>query len=591
MTTPPPIAPIRVAVIDDDAIFRMGICSWLRTQNIDVVAEGAALSAALLEPQGSLQPDVILYGFNRGAAAVRPAIRALEAMTSQPILVLGPVDTAVALRAQQAGAKGYWGKGRDPQTLLTAINRVAAGGEGWSVSYWQTTPVSADGGLNRWRHRLHASGLGQIEAAIADLDEQLAANLPSLDRAVAAGHRRELRAARGLVNWLLAPRLVESPAAVEQNQPAVEPVSSAASGPSAAIAASQQRTNRAIRRRSESAAPMRGGAIVPGGIQATLFEALDTKLQSPLRNQTHRPLELDILREEKRRELLYQVLQALETLLGELRQANVKPTQILEQRSRLLQDLWQDVITEFFGKYYVVSIEGVELEVVPLLLRETDRISRDLDTIAGVADLLAHVLFQDPLPVDSVPHTVGTAPAMARAEQLLDNLVVRIANAVVQPMLNQLGDIEVIKQAFYTRRLLSSRDIAQFRNDLSWHYRLTDYLYNPLDIFESQIRLFRLGPIGIEEQAVYTPRRTELEQLKGIRLGVTLLLELRDALAPRFRALVSWAGKLAVYILTEVLGRGIGLVGRGILRGIGSAWRDVRISRDSPKETVSDHRR
>lgn len=567
----------------------MGLCSWLRAQRLNVIAEGADLPAALTASKPDTgQPDIVLYGFNRGAASVRPSIRALQAITDQPILGLGPADTAVALRAQQSGIQGYWGKGSDPKTLLTAVQRVAAGGDGWSVPYWQARPTDNVG----WRHRLHTSGISQIEAAIADLDRQLGASLSTLDRAIVAGHRRELRTARGIVNWLLAPRMGDAVAAAEVNQAmAADPAVPAADGPPAtAIATSQQTVDMALRRRSDSA-PRQDDAIVLGGTQATLFEALDTKLQSPLRNQTRRPLEIDILREEKRRELLYQVLQALEELLSELRQANIRPVQVLEQRSRLLRDLWQSVTTEFFGKYYVISLEGVELEVVPLLLREAESVGLDLDTIPGVADLLAHLLFQDPLLVDSVPHGVGTAPAMARAEQLLDNLMVRLANAVVQPMLNQLGDVEVVKQAFYTHRLLSSRDIAQFRNDLSWHYRLTDYLYNPLDIFESQVRLFRLGPIGIEQQAIYAPRRTELEQLRGLRFMVTLGLELRDALAPRFRALVGWAGKLAVYVLTDVLGRGIGLVGRGILRGIGSAWRDVRIGRDSGPKESADHRR
>jgi hypothetical protein len=42
-------------------------------------------------------------------------------------------------------------------------------------------------------------------------------------------------------------------------------------------------------------------------------------------------------------------------------------------------------------------------------------------------------------------------------------------------------------------------------------------------------------------------------------------------------------GSGLVYVLTEVVGRGIGLVGRGILQGIGSAWQDTKISRDSDR--------
>ena len=60
---------------------------------------------------------------------------------------------------------------------------------------------------------------------------------------------------------------------------------------------------------------------------------------------------------------------------------------------------------------------------------------------------------------------------------------------------------------------------------------------------------------------------------------MTLLLETRDALSPRVRAVIAMVGSTVVYVLTEVVGRGIGLVGRGVLQGIGSAWQDTRRSR------------
>jgi hypothetical protein len=34
-----------------------------------------------------------------------------------------------------------------------------------------------------------------------------------------------------------------------------------------------------------------------------------------------------------------------------------------------------------------------------------------------------------------------------------------------------------------------------------------------------------------------------------------------------------------VYVLTEIIGRGIGLVGRGILKGVGTMWQDNRSGR------------
>jgi hypothetical protein len=50
---------------------------------------------------------------------------------------------------------------------------------------------------------------------------------------------------------------------------------------------------------------------------------------------------------------------------------------------------------------------------------------------------------------------------------------------------------------------------------------------------------------------------------------VTLSLEARDALAPQLQAGLRRLGDLVVVVLTQVIGRAIGLVGRGVLQGLG----------------------
>lgn len=89
--------------------------------------------------------------------------------------------------------------------------------------------------------------------------------------------------------------------------------------------------------------------------------------------------------------------------------------------------------------------------------------------------------------------------------------------------------------------------------------------------FESRLILLRLTERGIQELVLTVPRQKELMQLEGIPYALTLALEARDALAPPVRAVVAWVGKGIVYLLTQVIGRGLGLIGRGILQGIGQS--------------------
>ena len=190
--------------------------------------------------------------------------------------------------------------------------------------------------------------------------------------------------------------------------------------------------------------------------------------------------------------------------------------------------------------------------------------------------LLAYLLFQSSLDIDGASYIATTPEALRRGQFLLENLLIQVACAVMQPVLNRFAEVEILKRTLYQRRIFSTRDITRFRNDLSWRYRWDALVNEPKIIFESQYRLFALTPQGIQIHTIYAPRQAELASLSGTQYVMTLALEARDAIAPRLRSALSFIGSGVVFVLTEVLGRGIGLVGRGIFKGIGSAWQDHR---------------
>jgi hypothetical protein len=242
--------------------------------------------------------------------------------------------------------------------------------------------------------------------------------------------------------------------------------------------------------------------------------------------------------------------------------------------------LWASVTTEFFGRYQALPVNNRQIEVVPTLLADREIVQTEiLAKIPHTIELLNHLLFQIPLPIDRDAHSIGTPLAADRAGELLENLTINLANAVIQPLLNRFGDVAAIKTSFYDRRLLSSRDIERFRNDLSWRYRVDRYFSQPQAIFESRHRLFVLSNYGIEQMNIYAPRPEELAQLAGVPFAVTLALETRDAIAPRLRSATTFIGTIIVYLLTEIIGRGIGLIGRGIIKGVGNIWQETNRSR------------
>jgi hypothetical protein len=418
-------------------------------------------------------------------------------------------------------------------------------------------------------------------------------SLSNLDWLFWSGRRRELLAARWVVNQLFLTDVI----VVERQR------GGGGEEDTGNSAANLSRTPKALvrmkRRRdtgnsaanlwaSSSQSPLTKAPIsTPSSLLPTPHSPIDAtlaKLQSSLSNLTGVVLEIDILQAEKRQDLLYIVLQKFEEILQELRFSQITLEQLPQKRSLILQDLWQVSITDFFGKYYTLPVGNDEFEVVNVLLSDAVVVQDAiLNKIPLVVELLGQQLFESPLVIDNVLYSASTPEAMARAEFLLQNLIIQVANAVIQPLLNEFADVETIKQNFYDRSLISSREIARFRNNLSWRYRLSKLLLEPQAIFESRYNLFVLTDTGIKQTSIYAPRRQELEQLRGIPLLVTLAYETRDAIAPRLRATIGWVGRGVVYILTQVIGRSIGLVVRGVIQGVGSTLQDTRFGKNSDR--------
>lgn len=121
---------IRIVIADDHAIVRAGLKQMFAIMlDMEVVAE-AVDGESLQETLRHTHCDVLLLDLNMQGISGTELIARLKAhWPGQPILVLSMHDTAqVASRALRAGADGYVTKDSEPEVLLAAIRKVAAGG-------------------------------------------------------------------------------------------------------------------------------------------------------------------------------------------------------------------------------------------------------------------------------------------------------------------------------------------------------------------------------------------------------------------------------------------------------------------------------
>jgi DNA-binding NarL/FixJ family response regulator len=570
--------PLKLLLVDPDSIFRLGLRVALEAiPHLQVVSEAATDTETLQILAELAQKDpnqvnlvVLELGDSRSQDSQRKGLQLCQQLKASyptlPILLLSSAqEPGILMAARAFGVNGYCPKGTPVSELVTVMAEVANGNSYWLEEKVSTEltppPVLPRLPLAKLRQNLHLSGISYIDSALKEVTAQLQIpGLPILERAVLAGHRRELLAAGWLLNQLLvAPQerqqeqLQELTSTSQQPLPVISP-------PSSSIIPSDAQP-------IFTSPPL----LSPRSLQSTLFAACINKLQFSLKNLSNVPLEIDILREDKKRELLYLILQRLAQQLDELREAQITINQLIDLKDVILKDLWQTTVIDFFGKFSQIHLGDRHIEIVNVLLQNPVIIQTAiLNKIPVSTELFAYFLFQTDLQVDNNHYPAGSSEANSQAEVILENLLIQVANGVIQPLLNYLADVEQIKQNFYDRKLISTREIERFRNDLSWKYRLDKYVNEAKEIFESRYELFVFAPRGIATISIYAPRREELAQLSGIPLVVTLLLEFRDAIAPRLQSLLAFFGSGIVFVLTQIVGRGLGLIGRGIIQGIGS---------------------
>jgi DNA-binding NarL/FixJ family response regulator len=123
-------APIRILLVDDHSVVRMGLAAVLSLEEDLVVAAEAEDGAQALEKFRQEKPDVVLMDVRMPGTDGLEALRAL--MTQWPgarvmMLTTSELDEDIH-RAIEAGAAGYLQKSVSREELVRAIHQVHLGG-------------------------------------------------------------------------------------------------------------------------------------------------------------------------------------------------------------------------------------------------------------------------------------------------------------------------------------------------------------------------------------------------------------------------------------------------------------------------------
>ncbi|OZH54961.1 hypothetical protein AFK68_07575, partial [Hydrocoleum sp. CS-953] len=477
---------LKLLLIDNDPIFRMGLkFSCEQFPDLEIVFETEVGAEALKNIQNLITEEnnfLVILDIETNnllpqtteeitISGIDFCQQLKTSYPELPILLLTSLQDSLLLTlVRKLGINGYCIKGISISELVIIIRQIANG-----QSYWRNIPgvetiqenseKPASLGLrfptknffDNLFDNVCNSGIKQIDSSLSEVTYQLNERVKNLDRnnfnsllnvAITSGQRRELLTARWILSHL-SPKSVNA----QKQQQATDVnrddfvdsnLKNFTELPTKKILNSVNNNEQIfLRINSEFVSPTTEAM----NLQTALFESTIAKLNSNLINLSELPMEIDILRGSKKQELIYIALCKFEDILDELRNASILIEEIPKQRYEIVHNLWEFTSKFFIGEYYQLEIsngigiinsfaEQIKVEVMPVLLNDADNVHKFiLDKIPLVEELISYLLFQVPLVIDNVSFGVGTPEAMERSEALLQNLLISIANAVIQPLL------------------------------------------------------------------------------------------------------------------------------------------------------------
>ena len=537
---------IKLFIVDRDAIFRLGLRTAISQYgDFIIVGEGDLSNDTFRTLTRGLVLNVLVVGISEASSAEITSLefcrRFRELYPQLPIFVLTPANFSAGklTKIKRWGIRGYCDRLSSINTVIEGLHTVAYGN-----IYWQNNAVSPQ----LWQKalsKISQPGRIELEETLQRIDARLSnRDLSDWERVFLVGRKRELLTARWLANRLTANEVVLN----ESDLLAVE-----ASGQGELVLS-----------KATELAPL---PVFADSANKTIFERVVTEIQLGLDNKTAVLLEIDILQPEIKKNLCHLIVKRLSDTLDRIPIAKTSDRNYTDY----LKSLWLWSISVFFSQHYGQLTPEEEHNLAVIAEQNFKEIDTNIfNYIYGVPELLEYLLLQPGFKIDNVSYKSDDPEIIARIEFLLYNLIINLANSVIQVILNNFYDIEKFKYSLYQPEYKSDRQIARFRNQLSWKYRQEIYFDRPQNIFESRHRLYILDTGKIRNLYVYAPRKAELEQLTGIPWLSTIVIEIRDAIAPLVRKFIALAGSGIVFVLTQVIGKGLGLIGKGVIQGIGS---------------------
>ncbi len=471
--------------------------------------------------------------------------RMKEKWIQSPILIVIPKTTK--LSSADLMTFGSEGVIQDPtiDLLKESINILLANGRVFKINNetnYNANSITNSYGLGHW---LLTSGLSQINKDLNAIEYRIQKKpLSPIYLLILTGRRRELLTAKKLIIWLWGPLevLIESP--IQQN-----------SNENSNLI-NKYNTDITIKNSSSKE------------LWKVIYERVNERLKGSITNSTDELAALFSLNNIKRTHLLKTILREFSIVINKL-DSRIHQDKVVESNiESITKELQVNTLRNFIDSYERLQKNGVEISISEFLLNHSELVLID-DELPSINLIIDPILNNKPVLIDGQYLSIESPRSIIQLEMFIVNWILRTAELISEEVIASCSEWPELREYFLSKDLISTRELERKRNHINTKNQLQSIFKKPVRLYESKRLYYSVKNDVIEKVIILEPRDDELRKLDWLQRQIAFVIELRDALAPQVQAIIQYLGDLIVLILTKVVGRSIGLIGRGIAQGMG----------------------
>ncbi len=249
---------------------------------------------------------------------------------------------------------------------------------------------------------------------------------------------------------------------------------------------------------------------------------------------------------------------------------NYSDEEYKENLDDLIYQLKKNTLLNIIDSYTRIKKNGVLISI-------NDFIFSQLENITNVDDFESHDIFTIIEPIiknEPLYHNGKILPlyeteSFKTFESIISNWILRTSNLIAADIFNYCSGWPELRNLFINPKLQSTRNFERFRNNINNYDRWHNNFYMPVYLYESKREYIDIVDNNFIRYFKNENREKDIDKLTWLQKQITLLVEIRDAISPQLEIAIKYIGNIFVTILTKVVGKAIGLVGKGILQGLG----------------------